>query len=174
MGHNRLQSSRLLLVAGSPGLLEAELSDRTQLARGLGAEIPLGWPPPLYDRVGAQRFIDLQTKHPESEGWWSWYVLARRPGDRPLAIGAAGFLGPPDKAGLVNLDVGIVSAHRGRGYATEAIRALVAWAFDHPEVSMIRAEVRPQAEYAERLFLKLGFREETAHGAARAFLRTRD
>ncbi|MFF9064696.1 GNAT family N-acetyltransferase [Streptomyces sp. NPDC014891] len=42
-----------------------------------------------------------------------------------LAIGGIGFHGPPDEIGVVTVGYGLVPSHRGRGYASEALRALV-------------------------------------------------
>ncbi len=161
MAHLRLQSARLLLVAASPVLLEGELSDRTRLARGLGAEIPLGWPPALYDRQHTQQIIDALSRDPDAVGWWSWYVLVRRPGDRPLAIGLAGFRGRP-LDGTAEINFGIVAAHRGRGYATEAMRALMAWALDDPQVRAVEAEIVASGADSARVLRKLGFQPKGA------------
>lgn len=53
-------------------------------------------------------------------------LLAER---RPLqVIGSIGFHGPPDHHGRLELGCRIDPAHRGRGYAAEAMTALVDWA----------------------------------------------
>nr|WP_181019118.1 GNAT family N-acetyltransferase [Streptomyces roseicoloratus] len=41
-------------------------------------------------------------------------------------IGGIGFHGPPDTAGVVTVGYGLVPGARGQGYATEALRALIA------------------------------------------------
>ncbi len=42
-----------------------------------------------------------------------------------LAVGGIGFHGPPDEVGVVTVGYGLVPGVRGRGYASEALRALV-------------------------------------------------
>ncbi|MEK9519929.1 GNAT family N-acetyltransferase [Streptomyces venezuelae] len=42
-----------------------------------------------------------------------------------LAIGGIGFHGPPDEIGVVTVGYGLVPSERGKGYASEALRALV-------------------------------------------------
>jgi len=43
-----------------------------------------------------------------------------------LVIGGAGFLGPPDEFGAVEITFGIVPEHIGHGYGAEVVAALVA------------------------------------------------
>ncbi|MGW9450968.1 GNAT family N-acetyltransferase [Streptomyces sp. NPDC055632] len=42
-----------------------------------------------------------------------------------LAVGGIGFHGPPDEVGVVTVGYGIVPGARGKGYASEALRALL-------------------------------------------------
>jgi len=48
-------------------------------------------------------------------------------------------------------------AHRGRGYATEAAAALVAFAFSDPRVRLIRAHTLPTANASTRVLTKCAF-----------------
>jgi [ribosomal protein S5]-alanine N-acetyltransferase len=58
-------------------------------------------------------------------------------------VGSAGFLGSPTSEGTVELGYGVHSDHRNRGYATEAARALVAWALAQDGVMQVTARCRP-------------------------------
>ena len=42
-----------------------------------------------------------------------------------VVIGGAGFLGPPDEFGAVEITLGIVPEHMGHGYGSEVVAALV-------------------------------------------------
>ena len=48
--------------------------------------------------------------------------------DVPLVIGNAGFKGPPDSEGKVEIAYGIAPGFQGQGFATEAAQALVSFA----------------------------------------------
>ena len=72
-------------------------------------------------------------------------------------IGSAGFKGPPDSTGTVELAYGIVPSHEGQGYATEAAAALVAFAFAHEHVRTIWAHTLPEANASNRVLAKCGF-----------------
>ena len=49
--------------------------------------------------------------------------------DTDITVGQCGFKGPPDTDGVVEIAYGVASDQEGKGYATEAARALVAFAF---------------------------------------------
>lgn len=72
-------------------------------------------------------------------------------------IGTAGFKGPPDTAGVVEIAYGVAPSFEGQGYATEAAAALVAFAFDAPLVRLVRAHTLPEANASTRVLSKCGF-----------------
>jgi ribosomal-protein-alanine N-acetyltransferase len=72
-------------------------------------------------------------------------------------IGAASFKGPPDANGIVEIAYGIVPSFEGRGYATEAARALVAFAQADDHVRQIIAHTMPEANASTRVLKKCGF-----------------
>ena len=61
------------------------------------------------------------------EGGGRVVVLAQQP-SRRRAIGSIGFHGPPDDRGRLEVGCRIHPAHRGRGYAGEAMTAMFEWA----------------------------------------------
>ena len=73
-------------------------------------------------------------------------------------IGSAGFKGPPDSAGIVEVAYGIVPGFQGHGYATEAAAALLAFAFACEQVRLVRAHTLPEENASTRVLLKCGFR----------------
>ncbi|HEX7977077.1 MAG TPA: GNAT family N-acetyltransferase [Gemmatimonadaceae bacterium] len=77
--------------------------------------------------------------------------------DDQCVIGAASFKGPPDDDGVVEVAYGIVPAYQGRGYATEAASALVAFAVERVDVCTIRAHTMPDNNASMRVLAKAGF-----------------
>lgn len=94
---------------------------------------------------------DASGPDPWRHGFW---VVHR---ERRCVIGAAGFKGPPDDAGMVEIAYGIVPSDEGQGYATEAAAALVAFAVDHG-ARLLRAHTLPVANASTHVLLKNGFR----------------
>ena len=75
-----------------------------------------------------------------------------------LVIGNAGFTGPPDAEGMVEIAYGVVPDFQGRGYATEAADALVAWAAKNGRVAIARAHTLPERNASTRVLEKCGFK----------------
>ena len=72
-------------------------------------------------------------------------------------IGAASFKGPPDRTGMVEIAYGIVPSFEGRGYATEAARALIDFAQAEDKVRQIIAHTMPEPNASTRVLKKCGF-----------------
>lgn len=72
-------------------------------------------------------------------------------------IGAASFKGPPDTNGSVEIAYGIVPSFEGRGYATEAARALVEYAQRDEKVRQIIAHTMPEANASTHVLRQCGF-----------------
>lgn len=94
-------------------------------------------PPPLFGE-DLPMFRDRMAETPGELGWWVW-LIARR--DDGRAVGVCGLGGRPDDEGVVVLGYSVYPDFEGQGYATEAARAVSAWALAAPGVSRVRATV---------------------------------
>jgi len=72
-------------------------------------------------------------------------------------IGSAGFKGPPDAEGMVEVAYAIVPVWQGKGCATEAARELVAFALNDSRVRLIRAHTLPENNASTQVLTKNGF-----------------
>ena len=91
----------------------------------------------------------------EADPWIHGFAVIDR--DSRSVIGNASFTGPPDEEGMVEIAYGIVPSYEGRGYATEAAAALVAFAFGSERVRLVRAHTLPEANASTRVLAKCGF-----------------
>lgn len=93
-------------------------------------------------------------------GWhrppWGLYVIVRNEDGR--ALGSIGFHGPPAVDGVVEIGYDLLPQARGFGFATEAVRALVATAFGHPAVRGVLAVTTILNLPSQRVLLRAGFR----------------
>ena len=149
----RIETPRLELVAADLALVRADLHDREELACRLDTQLE-GWPPPLYEVSSMHWGIDRLTDDPARVGWMGWYWVLRAP--RRVAIGMGGFKGRPE-VGAVEIGYSVVPGFQRQGLATEAVTALVGWAFQHVEVTRVLAETLPELIPSQRVLAKSGF-----------------
>ena len=72
-------------------------------------------------------------------------------------VGHAGFHGPPDADGVVEVGYTIVPQYRGRGLGHAALEALLDWAAALPDVHVVRASVRPENTPSVTILRRAGF-----------------
>ncbi|MEU5940421.1 GNAT family N-acetyltransferase [Micromonospora sp. NPDC047548] len=70
----------------------------------------------------------------------------------------------PPADGAVEFGYGVVLSRRGRGYATEAARAIVAFALTAPGVREVRADVEPANRASVRVLEKAGLHRRRTGG----------
>jgi RimJ/RimL family protein N-acetyltransferase len=86
-------------------------------------------------------------------------------------VGGLGFFGPPDDQGRVELGYGLVAAARGRGLATEAVRAALGIAARHGARSAA-ADTEERNTASQNVLRKAGFAELRRDGGLVFFTRT--
>lgn len=155
----RIHTPRLVLLAATAGRLRAELAGTDALAAATGARVPADWPPELYDRDAVLYSLRAAEASPDDPPrWGAWYVVEPSPQGGPgTLVGMCGFHAPPTPRGDVELGYGLLPAARGRGYATEATRALTALAFAEPAVRRVLAETLPHLDASIRVMERAGF-----------------
>ncbi|MCF8587809.1 GNAT family N-acetyltransferase [Gordonia liuliyuniae] len=75
-----------------------------------------------------------------------------------LAVGSISLLWPPSDDSAVELGYGVVPSRRGRGYASEAARAMIGLAMTSPHVVAVCAEVERTNPASARVLLNAGMR----------------
>jgi ribosomal-protein-alanine N-acetyltransferase len=129
-----IATERLRLVPVSASLAQVAMHDPADLESILGVRVPGGWPGPDYR--SALPIIAKAIDIDPSLGEWSRWIL--EPGERVL-VGDIGFKSLPQRDGSAEMGYSIVAPYRRRGYASEATRAMIAWAFRHDAVRRVTA-----------------------------------
>ncbi len=150
----QIKSARLNIIAGTTDLINEGIESRDQLAEALDVQVPDSWPPDLYG-PGAMRFALQQLGDPAENGWSFWYLVTAQAPNQ--LIGICGFKGRPDEQGSVEIAYSVLDDFRQQGFATEAVAALVAWAFSHFNVKEVCAETLPHLRQSIRVLEKNGF-----------------
>jgi RimJ/RimL family protein N-acetyltransferase len=152
-----LQSQRLDLIPCAPAhlLTLIETPDRFAEAAGFSAADELRGMFVSADVSPA--WLTMLRTGGEADPWRHGFFLVQR--ESRTAIGTAGFKGPPDESGTVEIAYGVAPSFRGQGYATEAAAALFAFACDHPHAKLVRAHTLPTTNASTRVLAKNGFRD---------------
>lgn len=143
---------RLTLIPFSTDLLRLALTERETLEQRLSARFLPQWNSENQLKILTGVLQALEAD-PTSRVWRFYFIL--HTADRAV-IGDAGFKGPPDREGSVEVAYGVVPAYRRQGYAFEAAHALVRWAFLHPQVSQVTAGCDDDNVGSIRILEKLG------------------
>ncbi|MFF0671839.1 GNAT family N-acetyltransferase [Streptomyces tendae] len=88
-----------------------------------------------------------------------WMVRQAVVGDGGLVVGHAGFHGPPDEVGMVEIGYSIAPDFRRRGYARSALIELLRRAAAEPAVTTVRAAISPDNVASLATIAGLGFVE---------------
>lgn len=151
----RIDTSRLQLHPAEPAHLLALVENSRAFEERSG----------LIAAEGLREFFGSDDVSPEwvervrvssaADPWtYGFFVIHRESGQ---VIGAAGFKGPPDESGVVEIAYGIVPIHQGQGYATEVAEALLRFAFGSGPVGLVLAHTRPEFNASARVLTKCGF-----------------
>ena len=152
-----IRTARLSLVP----LLEETLAalvagDREEASRAQGVELPAGFPAP--DGSDAF-FLSVQLERvradPDHRDWCGRLMIRLSDG---AVVGRCGFHGPPWAVGRAEIGYTVLPAHRRQGLATEAARALIAWAWAQGERTVF-ATVAPTNPASLAVVRRLGFVE---------------
>lgn len=152
-----IRSERLELIAATAEMVRAEIQDRTELARLVQAHVPADWPPPLNDESSQQWTLKFLLANPDATGFGYWYIaLPDRTAEGKSLVGIVGLKGKPATDGTVEVGYSVMEDRQRQGYGSEATSALIAWVFDHPEVSRVVAETFPHLRPSIRVMERNG------------------
>jgi RimJ/RimL family protein N-acetyltransferase len=103
--------------------------------------------------VWRMRTAQIAADH-ASAAWVNGVVWCER---RQAAVGYAGYHGPPDPSGMVEIGYTVDPAYRRLGYARAALEALLERAAREPRVRVARVSIRPDNIASYRLASQYGF-----------------
>jgi RimJ/RimL family protein N-acetyltransferase len=156
-----IHSPRLELIALSTNFLDASLRDDLETAsRFIGFDIPSDW-------LEAKWLMEMRlAKMREDPALGPWLLRAVGLRETKTMIGFIGFHTLPGAdylksyaPGSVEFGYTIFPDYRGKGYASEAAKALMDWATREHAVSRFVVSISPTNEPSLRIAQKFGFRK---------------
>jgi [ribosomal protein S5]-alanine N-acetyltransferase len=151
----RLETKSLRLVPQEPEHLRALIQGPEFYARSAGLEPATGLRDFIVSKDVSPQWLAALERATAADPWTYGFALVHR--ETGMVIGNAGFTGPPDARGMVEIAYGVVPLHQGHGYATEAANALVTWAERNGRVRIVRAHTLPETNASTRVLEKCGF-----------------
>lgn len=150
---------RLELIPATLEICEAEARGPKAVGLALRVRVPASWPPPVLEPDDVERLRRQLESNPTAHGWTLYYLVLREvtgDGRRDL-VGVAGYAGPPSTDGAVEIGYAIAQEYQRRGYATEAVQALIERAFAEPSVVVVTATTYASLAPSIGVLTKTGF-----------------
>lgn len=152
----KVDTPRLRLLPCSPEQLLALIDDQARFEEVAGLRAADGLRGFFVSDEVSPQWLAALRHSTGPDPWRHGFFVFHR--DSELVIGSAGFTGPPDSSGTVEIAYGIVPSFEGRGYATEVAAALVEFASRSGQVRLVRAHTLPTINPSTRVLTKCGFR----------------
>ncbi len=144
------------LVRLSPDVLSALLDDALDRARVLaGIDLTEYFASPSMHWLWTLR-LDQIAADPSSR---PWLVRAGVDSATSQVVGHAGFHGPPDSRGMVEVGYSVDPLLRRRGYARAMLQALIGEAGCVPGVTTVRASISPTNVASRATIARFGFEQ---------------
>jgi [ribosomal protein S5]-alanine N-acetyltransferase len=129
------------------------LNDNYSDLEQLGLQRGLSWPDKDVLET-LPKIVENLSKVIAPNGFQSWMIIKNNTLE---IIGDLGFKGFNQTDNSIDLGYGIISEERQKGYATEAIEAIINWAFSTNVVQKITANCLIENIYSNRLLYKFNF-----------------
>ena len=150
-GFDTLLTERLLLRrshAGDADMISAYRSDPDVRRQQ-------GWDRTDPDGVRAE-IEEMAAREPGAPGGWVQFSVEERASGK--LVGDVGLSPADDEPGVIKVGYTIDPAYQGRGYATEAVGALIAYSFETLEADVVRAYADAENTPSIRVMEKSGMR----------------
>ncbi len=153
--NNSIFTARLQLIPLNQQQLELVLQNIEALETSLKTPLMREFLTERASRAIRMKIDKMQKADASRHDWLTYWLVVVR--EEQMGAGMLGFKGFPDGNGSTEIGYGLDPAYQGKGYMSEAIQALIDWAFTHPFCKVITAtEVENPA--SKHLLERLGAR----------------
>lgn len=117
-----------------------------------------GWDIPYTPEQAKAFFTDMQQTQPGKPG--EWYQLVIEHSASQVMLGDCAFYVLKDESRQAEIGFTLAAAYQGQGYASEAVRRLLAYLFTELNLHRVRANCDPLNMASAHLLKSVGFRHE--------------
>jgi RimJ/RimL family protein N-acetyltransferase len=118
--------------------------------------VPCGVIHDEHIREALREMYELCAEHPGDYLWHTnWQIILKA---ENISIGSIGFKGPPNAGHGAEVGYGINKAYQNKGFATEALTAMINWAFSQQNVYYIQAHTEAGNDPSKKVLEKCGFK----------------
>ncbi len=150
---NNISTAHLNLIPLSLTQLEYSLLDIPGFEQQLGLMIARDFFTDRVRRAIGMKIAKMKIADVAQHAWLTYWLIVVK--EVNIGAGMLGFKGYPNAEGSTEIGYGIAPAYQGKGYMSEAVQALIDWAFAHPFCKTITAtDVENPA--SSRLLERLG------------------
>lgn len=152
-----ISTTRLELVPITPESLKSEQASDGRLSDILHCRVTPEWPLADWEPHVFELLLTMFADHPEDIGWHRYIVLRSDEGGRPVLIGSTGAFRWETDRNSAEIGYAIAPEFRLRGYALEAVAALIAWIESTGAVNHLVAHTYPELAGSIRILERCGF-----------------
>jgi ribosomal-protein-alanine N-acetyltransferase len=150
---DRLLTERLILIPFTIKICRNLLRNNFSDLLKMGLKKGTGWPDDDVIET-LPRIINNLSLVQAPTGYESWMIIRK---DTSAIIGDAGFKGFNYEDENIDIGYGIIAEERKKGYTTEAVTALIQWAFSNEVVKEITARCTIDNTGSISLLKKMNF-----------------
>ena len=153
----QIQTERLRLIPLTLDQLQNYIAGPEVLKQELGFDVSREIVTDRLRRAIAMKIAKMERAALSEYGWYTYWLIVIE--DSPFGAGLAGFKGPPNAQGQAEIGYGIDPAYQNNGYMTEAVKALIEWAFQDTRCrSVIAPDTKKWNVGSNHVLKKVGMR----------------
>ena len=157
MSMYKLKTQRLDIIPLTRIQLRQYLEYPDLLEQELGIPISREIVTENTQRAIRKKFSKMTHADQAQLAWYTYWLLVIR--TVPFGAGLVGFKGFPDQNGEAEIGYGIDQSYQRQGYTTEAVKAMIAWAFEETLCRAVVARNTKKSNLAsQRVLLKAGMK----------------
>jgi len=150
-----LRTERLRLISLSQRQLNQYLVDPEELEQDLEFPVSRMILTPIVRKAIEKKIAKMAPFEETAHPWYTYWLIVVS--HQPYGAGLAGFKGYPNNQGEAEIGYGIDPDYRRRGYITETVQAMIAWAFEEPDCTSVIAPRTLKSNIASnRVLAKVG------------------